>query len=131
MNPTSATTPVPRFLWRVATLLGLWFIIFGVITALTPLHMEAGYDVTHEKLKATLCAPILGCFGFAAFLDGYRPSLVPVILSFVTILGSTALMLFRCRTVRTFWTLTAVHIIIVTVSSVGFSQVTRYWNENT
>ncbi len=108
MNPTSATHPIPRFLWRVIILLSLWFIIFGGITAMTPLHMEGGYDVTHEKLKATLCAPILGSFGLAAFFGGHRPSLLLVILSFVTILGSTALMLFRCRTVRTFWTLTAV-----------------------
>jgi NADH:ubiquinone oxidoreductase subunit K len=92
--------------------------------------MEGGYDVTHEKLKATLCAPILGCFGLAGFLGGHRPAVVPVILSFVIILGSTALMLFHCRSVRTFWTLTVVHIIIVAVSSIGFSQMTRYWNEN-
>ena len=73
MNSASATSPVPRFVWRATTLIGLWFIIFGVITALTPWHMESGYDITHEKLKATLCAPILGCLGLAAFLgaDGH------------------------------------------------------------
>ena len=130
MNSASTTSPVPRFVWRVATLIGLWFIIFGVITALTPLHLENGYDVTYEKLKYTLFSPILGWFGLAAFIDGHRPALLPAVISFVIILGSTVLMLFRCRTVRTFWILTAVHIIIVTVSSIGFSQATRYWNEN-
>lgn len=125
----SSITPVPRFVWRVTILLGLWFIIFGLITTMTPLHMEAGYDVTQEKLKAIFCAPILGYLGLAAFLGGHRPSLVPVILSFLIIPGSTALLLFRCRTIRTFWTLTAVHIIIVTISSIGFSQITRHWNE--
>lgn len=125
------TTPkVPSFLWRVATLLGLWFIIFGVITALTPMHMEAGYDVTHEKIRATLCAPILSWFGMAAFLGGHRPSYLPAIASLLVILGTPLLMLFRCRTSREFWILTAVHIIIVSVSSIGFSQVTRYFNEN-
>ena len=125
----SAIPPVPRFVWRVTILLGLWFIIFGIVMAMTPLHMEAGYDVTQEKLKAIFCAPILGCWGLAAFLGGHRPSLFPVLLSFLIILGSTSLLLFRCRTIRTFWTLTSVHIIIVTISSIGFSQITRYWNE--
>jgi hypothetical protein len=94
-----------------------------------PSHMEAGYDVTQENLKAALCSPFLGFFGFASFLGGPRPSPFFFIVSFVIILGSTALMLFRCRTVRAFWTLTAVHIIIVTVSGIGFEQFTRYINE--
>ncbi|MFN0078842.1 MAG: hypothetical protein ACKVY0_20470 [Prosthecobacter sp.] len=130
MKASSATPSAPSFLWRAATLLGLWLLIFGAIIAITPLHMEGGYNVTYEKLKATLCAPFLGWFGMAAFLGGHRPSYVPAIISLLIILGSTLLMLFRCRTTRTFWILTAVHIIIVTVSSIGFSQVTRYWNEN-
>jgi hypothetical protein len=120
----------PSFLWRAATLLLLWFIIFGVATALTPLFMEVGYDITHEKLKATLCAPLLGWFGMAAFFGGPRPSNFAAISSLVIILGSSLLMLFRCRSYWAFWILTAVHILIITVASIGFSQITRYWNEN-
>lgn len=97
--------------------------------ALTPLHMEGGYDTVQEKLKATLCAPILGCFGLATFLGGHRPSLMVALLSFLIILASAAMMLFHCRTLRTFWALGAAHVVIVTVSSIGFSQATRYWNE--
>ena len=91
MTAISTTPKAPSFLWRVATLLGLWFIIFGVITALTPLHMEAGYDVTHEKIRATLCTPILSWFGMAAFLGGHRPSYLPAIASLLVILGSPLL----------------------------------------
>ncbi|MBL9146895.1 MAG: hypothetical protein JNM99_24645 [Verrucomicrobiaceae bacterium] len=130
MSATAATPPYPGFQRRLTTLIGLWFVIFGVITALTPFHVEGGFDVSHEKLKATLCAPILGCYGFAAFLGGHRPPSLLVILSLVTILGSTALMLMRWRTVRAFWTFTAIYAIMVTISSIGFSNVIRYWNQN-
>lgn len=120
---------VPPLLWRMVTLLGLWFIIFGITTALTPLHMEAGVDITHEKIKATLCAPIYSWFGMAAFFAGHRPSLLLAIISLLLTLVSPLLMLFRCRTSLGFWMLTAVHTIVVTISGIGYSQVTRYWNE--
>ena len=74
--------------------------------------------------------PILGCMGLAYFLGGHRPSLLIMVFSIVVILGSAAWMLFRCRTIRTFWTLTTAHMIIVTVSSIGFTQLSRYWSEN-
>ncbi|MBN8458008.1 MAG: hypothetical protein J0M04_09220 [Verrucomicrobia bacterium] len=113
----------------MATLLGLWFIIFGVTTALTPLHMEAGVDITQEKIKATLCAPILSWFGMAVFFAGHRQSPFLALASLLVTLGSPLLMLFRCRTSLGFWILTAVHTIVVTISGIGYSQVTRYWNE--
>lgn len=124
MKAISAPRLVPSFLTRAATLLGLWLLIFGAITAMTPSHMEAGYDVTQEKLRVVFYSPILGCLGLASFLGGHRPTL-PVILSFVLILGSTDVMLFRCRTPRAFWTLTAVHIIIVTVFSAAMLLTNR------
>jgi hypothetical protein len=105
-------------------------IIFGLITALTPLHLEAGSDVVLETLKYTLCAPILGAYGLAALFGGHRPSLLLMTASSVIILGSTAWMVFRCRSSRAYWSLTVAHILIVTSASIGFSQVTRYWNEN-
>ena len=94
-----------------------------------PLQMEGGYDVPLEKLKATLCAPILGCLGLATFFGGPYPSYLAGIASILIILVPTVLMLFRCRTTWAFWILTAEHLIIVTVSGIGFSQFTRYWSE--
>ena len=120
----------PSFFWRTVTLLALWLIIFGFITAMTPWAMEAGVNVTQEKMKAVIMAPLLGGLGLASVLGGPRPSLLCGILSFVILAGSTAWMLFRCQSKGAFWMLAAANMLIITAASLGFSQMTHYWNEN-
>ena len=126
---TPATYPAPKFRWRIATVFGLWWVIFGFIMSVIPIHMEGGYDVTLEKLKVTLCAPLLGWLGLATFFGRHDPSYLSGSASLLIILVPTLWMLFRCRTTRAFWILTAVHVLIVTVSSIGFIQFSRYWSE--
>ncbi len=56
---STAMRKSPSFFWRAATLLGLWFIMFGVATALTPLYMEVGYDM----IRLVLGVAIFRVFG--------------------------------------------------------------------
>lgn len=112
------------------TLLGLWVILFGIITALTPWNLEAGLNVTHEKLKAVLLAPVLGVLGLAALFDRLRPSAFSGVSAFGFLLVLSVWMLFRCHTRRGYWMLTACHFVIILTASIGFSQMTRHWNEN-
>jgi hypothetical protein len=124
---------VPKLPWRLTTLLALWFFIFGMIIAMNPVAMEGGYNVTHENLMATLMSPILGCMGLATFIGGPQitgfPGVLALFLSVLLILGPTALMVFRCRNLLVFWTLTVAHLMIVTTASFGFIELIRYCNE--
>jgi hypothetical protein len=121
----------PPLIWRMAMVLGLWFLIFGAITVMTPPPpMEGGYDASQEQLKAILCSPMLMWMGLASMLGRHMPSLLALILSFGIIFGPTAFMLFRCHTRRAFWIWTGVQVIIITVSSIGFTQLARCWSEN-
>lgn len=129
VRPLSARLSAPGVLWRIATLVGLWFIIFGSITALTPLHMEGGFNIPLEKLNATLLAPVLGWIGMAYFLGGDRPSAPVLMVSLLVLLSSTLWMLFFCRTRRSYFVLIAIQTIIITLSSIGYSLMIRYGSD--
>ncbi len=119
---TAATSKVPKLHWRLVLLLGLWHLIFGVIIAFTPLHLEGGVDVTQEKLKFILMAPVLGWLGLGVLISGGPRFGVGMILAFMIILGAAIGLLFRCRTLRAFWTLAGVNAIVIAGAGVGFSQ---------
>ncbi|MES2595365.1 MAG: hypothetical protein V4662_08525 [Verrucomicrobiota bacterium] len=108
----------------------VWFAIFGAIAAVSPLHLERGYDPIREKIGATLTSPVLGLMGFASFFGGARPSDFMMLISFAAIVGLPAAILFRCRSRPAFWTFIALHVIVVTIASIGFQQLTRYWSEH-
>jgi hypothetical protein len=109
----------------------VWFAIFGAIAAVSPLYLEAGSDPVREKIGATLTSPVLGLMGFASFIGGGgRPSGPMLLISFAAIVGLPAAILFCCRRRAAFWTFISLHVIVVTVASVGFQQLTRYWSEH-
>ncbi|MEN3943923.1 hypothetical protein WJU23_21655 [Prosthecobacter sp. SYSU 5D2] len=126
----SGSAQPPSLLWRAMTLLGLWVVLFGIVTVLTPWHLEGGLDVVQEKGKAILWAPVLGGLGLAALFDWPRPTVFSSILSFGILLLFSAWILFRCRTRRAYWMLTACHFVIILTASIGFSRMIRYWSDN-
>jgi hypothetical protein len=130
MTEKVATHQAPRWPWRLAAVIGVWFTIFGIVTAFSPLHMEGGYDPVREKIGATLCSPILGLMGFATFFGGAQPSGFMLAVSLIAIIGLPAIMLFRCSSRPAFWSLIGLHNIVVTVASFGFQEVTKYWSEH-
>ena len=130
MNAPVAPHPAPRWSLRLVAVIAVWFVIFGTITAFSPLHMEGGYDPLRERIGATLTSPILGLMGFAAYFGGARPSGFMLFVSAVFIIGLPIVILFRCRSRDAFWSLIGVHVGVVTFASFGFHELTRYWSEN-
>ena len=125
-----ATPPAPRPMIRVMIIMLVWFAIFGAVTTVSPLNMEGGYDPIREKIGATLTSPVLGLLGFAAFFGGGRPSGLMMLISFAAIVGLPAAILFRCWGRPAFWTFMGLHVIVVTIASIGFQQLTKYWSEH-
>ena len=125
MNQTTTRSSAPALGWRVLTLVGLWFAIFGVIMAVTTVPMEAGYDPTQEKALATLMGPFVGWIGVTTLLGGSEPSPLAGFFSFLAIFGPTGLMLFRCRTRPAFWILMTAHMVVVTAASAAFIHVCK------
>ena len=125
MTDIHAQTSAPTLPWRLATLAGFGFTIFGVMMSFASIPMESGYDVARENAKAVLMGPLLGWAGITSVLGGVEPSIFTGVISFIILFGPALLMLLRCRTRLGFWTLTTAHILAVVLASVAFINVCK------
>ena len=121
---------VPARKLRGLYLVGFWLLTASITMAVTPMYLEAGYDVTEEKIKAALMAPFPASLGMNYLLSPDHRVTSLVAWSFVAFFVVIGLLLAFCRSRRAFLALTLLHLTLIPTAFVGFYRFTCYWNEH-
>lgn len=121
---------IPTRKLRGLYLVGFWIFAASITMVVTPMHLEGGYDVTEEKIKAALMAPFPASLGLNYLLSPDHRVTSLFAWSFVAFFVVIGLLLTFCRGRRAFFTLAFLHLTLVPTAFVGFYRFTCYWNDH-
>ena len=123
-------TSIPSPKLRGFCLFGFWILTASIAISVTPIYLEGGYDVTEDKIKAALIAPLPASLGINYLISTDHRVTSVVSWSFVAFFVLIGLLLIFCRGRRVLFALALLHLTLIPVAFLGFYRFTCYWNDH-